>query len=95
MAETTTITVRIPLELRDKLDRLAKAMERSRSYVAVEALERFTAQELEIIDGLDEAMAEVEAGHFYTTEQLSEEMERYFVEAAAEAMPVRKKAAGA
>ena len=95
MAETTTITVRIPVELREKLDRLAKAMERSRSYIAVEALDLFATHELQILDGLDEAMADVEAGRFFTTEQLSEEMERYFIEAGAEGQPARKKAAGA
>lgn len=95
MAETTTITVRIPVELREKLDRLAKAMERSRSYIAVEALDLFATHELQILDGLDEAMADVEAGRFFTTEQMQEELGKLIAETQAQTEPKRKKAAGA
>lgn len=95
MAETTTITVRIPVELRDRLDRLAKAMERSRSYVATEAIEIYARYETEILDGLEEAEADVEAGRSYSSEQMNEELERLIAETQPKAEPKRKKAAGA
>jgi len=66
MAETTTITVRIPIALKDKLDRLADVTKRSRSFLAAEALDTYTRNELEIVEGILEGMAEVDAGHFYT-----------------------------
>lgn len=76
MAETTTITIRIPVELRDRLDRLAKAMERSRSYVAAEALETYVRYETEILDGIEEAEADFEAGRYYTHEEAMAEFDR-------------------
>ena len=92
MAETTTITVRIPVELRDQLDRLATAMERSRSYVAAEALEIYARFETEILDGIEEGLADIEAGKVKTHEQVVEEMERYFAEVAASAETTTRKA---
>lgn len=71
MAEaTTTITVRIPVAIKEKLDRLAGHVKRSRSYLATEALEIYTRHELEIVEGILEAQADFDAGRFYTTEQM-------------------------
>lgn len=75
MAETTTITVRIPVELREKLDRLAKAMERSRSYIAAEALEIYTRFELEIVEGILEGLEDVKAGRVVPHEQVMAEVQ--------------------
>lgn len=94
MAETTTITVRIPVELRDRLDRLATAMERSRSYVAAEALEIYARYEAEILDGIEEAEADIEAGSFFTAEQVNEQFEALIAETEAGVGQKRKKAAG-
>jgi predicted transcriptional regulator len=60
MAETTTITVRIPLELKAKLDRLALVTDRSRSFLALEALESYLQYELEIVDGILEGIADAD-----------------------------------
>jgi predicted transcriptional regulator len=91
MAETTTITVRIPVELRDKLDRLAKAMERSRSYVAVQALEDYVRYETEVLDGIEEAEADFEAGRFYTHEEAMAEFDKMVEEAHQAKTGVQKK----
>jgi len=91
MAETTTITVRIPIELRDKLDRLAKAMERSRSYVAVQALEDYALYETEILDGIEEAEADFEAGRFYTHEEAMAEFDKMVEEAQQAKTSLQKK----
>ena len=93
MAETTTITVRIPVELRDKLDRLAKAMERSRSYVAVEALEDYVRYETEILDGIEEAEADFEAGRFYTHKEAMAEFDNMVEEARQTVTGAEKKVA--
>jgi predicted transcriptional regulator len=77
MAEaTTTITVRIPVSLKEKMDLLAAHTQRSRSYLAAEALEIYTRYELEIVEGILEAIAEVDAGKFYTSEQMAAELEK-------------------
>jgi len=70
MSETTTITVRISAELRGELDRLATLTERSRSYLAAEAIEAYVRSELEIIDGMLEGSADFDAGRYYTTEEV-------------------------
>ena len=41
MATTPVVTVRLKPELRERLDRLAKAQRRSRSFVATEAIREY------------------------------------------------------
>ena len=74
MAETTTITIRVPVEIKAKLDRLAELTDRSRSYLAAEALEIYTRYELEIVEGVLEGIADVETGRTIPHEQVMREM---------------------
>jgi predicted transcriptional regulator len=69
MAETTTITVRVPVALKQKLDRLAGATRRSRSFLAAEALEIYTRYELEIVEGILRGIEDVEAGRVVPHEE--------------------------
>jgi predicted transcriptional regulator len=62
MAETTTITVRIPNELKEKLDRLGDVTKRSRSFLAAEALAGYADGELAIIEGIERGIADADAG---------------------------------
>lgn len=78
MAETTTITVRIPLELKAKLDRLAQATNRSRSFLALEALESYVQYELEIIDGILEGIADADAGRVISSDEMEEMSAKLF-----------------
>lgn len=80
MAETTTITVRIPVELKEKLDRLSDVTKRSRSYLAAEALAGYAESELAIVEGLTEGMADFEAGRYFTHEEVVAESEKLFAE---------------
>lgn len=93
MAQTTTITVRIPLELKEKLDRLSDATKRSRSYLAAEALEIYTRYELEIVEGILEGMADFEAGNFIPHEEVVAETKRLINEAKEREAGNAKKAA--
>lgn len=63
MAETTTITIRVEAETKQKLDRLAELTQRSRSWLAADALDRYLAEELEICEGIVEAMKDADAGN--------------------------------
>jgi len=62
MAETTTITVRVPMEIRDKLDRLAEATRRTRSFHAAEALTDYANSELEIVESIMKGLEDARAG---------------------------------
>lgn len=70
MAETTTITVRVPIEIKEKLDRLGDITKRSRSFLATEALEIYTRYELEIVGGILEGLEDVKAGRVVPHEQV-------------------------
>jgi len=78
MAETTTITVRIPVELRDKLDRLAEVTKRSRSYLAAEALGEFIEDELALVEDVLEGLADIEAGRFVPHDEVVAESAKMF-----------------
>jgi predicted transcriptional regulator len=92
MAETTTITIRIPTELRDDLDRLGSITKRSRSFLAAEALEIYARYELEIVEGILEGLADVEAGRVHTSEEVMAEIDAV-LEARRTQMPKAKKTA--
>ena len=57
--ETTTITIRIPLNIKEELNLLAEATHRSKSWLAADALSRYVElnawQVAEIQKGLQEA----------------------------------------
>lgn len=60
MAESTTITVRLSSELKDKLGRLAASTRRSKSFLAAEAVGAYVDRELEIVEGIQRAMAAID-----------------------------------
>jgi predicted transcriptional regulator len=62
MSASTTMTIRIGQDLKDKLERLADNTRRSRSFLAAEAVAGYVERELAIIDGIERGWADVEAG---------------------------------
>lgn len=62
MPASTTMTIRISTEVKDKLERLAEDTRRSKSFLAGEAVEAYVERELEIIDGIHRGIADVAAG---------------------------------
>lgn len=62
MSATTTMTIRVSEETREKLDRLATGMRQSRSFLAAEALTAYVERELQIIEGIQRGLADVQAG---------------------------------
>jgi predicted transcriptional regulator len=81
MAETTTITIRVPTELKARLDRLAELTDRSRSYLAAEALDIYARQELEIVEGVLEGITDDEAGRVVSHEEAMARLDRVIAEA--------------
>lgn len=73
-ASTTTMTIRLSSEVKDKLGRLAQGTRRSRSFLASEAVEAYVARELEIIDRIQRGLADVAAGRVVSHDAAMEEL---------------------
>jgi predicted transcriptional regulator len=74
MPVSTTMTIRVSPELKKKLDRIASATSRSRSFLAGEAVAAYVDRELEIIDGIKRGMADAEAGGLVPHEEAMAEI---------------------
>jgi predicted transcriptional regulator len=59
---TTTMTIRVDTEIKDALDSLAHDTQRSRSFLAAEAVTRYVQRERAIVEGVKKARADFAAG---------------------------------
>jgi predicted transcriptional regulator len=78
---TTPLTVDLPDEVKDRLDRLAERTRRNRSLIAGEAIADYVRRELAIIDDIEEARAEVRAGRIVPHDQVMDEVRAIIEEA--------------
>jgi predicted transcriptional regulator len=78
---TTPLTVDLPDEVKDRLDRLAERTRRNRSLIAGEAIADYVRRELAIIDDIEEARAEVRAGRIVPHAQVMDEIRALIEEA--------------
>ena len=62
MSASTTMTIRVSADVKEKLGRLAHGTRRSKSYLAAEAVSAYVDRELEIVDGIRRGLADVGAG---------------------------------
>jgi predicted transcriptional regulator len=62
MGASTTMTIRVTPDLKEKLGRLAQATRRTKSYLAAEAVEAYVDHELQIIQGIQRGIADRDAG---------------------------------
>jgi predicted transcriptional regulator len=67
---TTTVTVRVPVALKKRLERLARATTRSRSWLALEALDQYLALNEWQIEAVQEGIADAEAGRLVDHEKM-------------------------
>jgi predicted transcriptional regulator len=75
------VSVRIPTDMIEALDKVAAGMERSRSWVILDALREYLADEgQEVLDVL-EGLAEADRGDVYDAEEVLEAMRRKIVDA--------------
>jgi predicted transcriptional regulator len=75
MTATATMTIRVSADTKRKLERLAADTRRSKSYLAAEALAAYVERELEIIDGIRQGLADVEAGRVVPHDEAMQEIE--------------------
>ncbi len=62
MSETTLISVRVPKEVAKRLATLAEATDRSKSYMAAQAIEEFLALQEWQVKAIRKGLAEAAAG---------------------------------
>ena len=74
MSTSTTLTIRVTPELKERLGRLAHDTHRSRSYLAAEAVSAYVDRELDIIAGIQRGLADVEAGRMVGHDQAVREL---------------------
>lgn len=70
------ISLRLPVEVLASVEEIAKATERTRSWIVVRALKRYLATEGKEILDFVEGRAQVEAGESYDMEEVLQEVER-------------------
>lgn len=68
--ETSVLTLRVPVEIKDQLDKLADATHRSKSYLAGEAIRRYLELEIWQIGEIREALEEADAGDFASEQEV-------------------------
>lgn len=69
MADTTTMTVRLSQQLKDKLQRLAESTKRSKSYLAAEAIAEYVDANAWQIEAIREAVEKADAGGPFVSDE--------------------------
>jgi RHH-type transcriptional regulator, rel operon repressor / antitoxin RelB len=77
MKRAALISVRMPEELAERLEGLAKATDRSKSYLATLAIEEFVAIQEWQIQAIKDGIADAEAGRVVGHEKALEELKKW------------------
>ena len=77
MAAKGVFTIRISSELQDRLDAIADAIDRPRSWVVNRALEAFVESETWQIEEIKRGLAEADAGEFATDAEVTATFEKW------------------
>ncbi|MFY7835200.1 MAG: CopG family ribbon-helix-helix protein [Novosphingobium sp.] len=81
MGASTTITIRVTPDLKEKLGRLAQNTRRSKSYLAADAVEAYVNRELQIIEGIQRGLADMAAGRVTPHEEVMARVDQIISEA--------------
>jgi predicted transcriptional regulator len=68
--ETAVLTLRVPVDIKDQLDKLADATQRSKSFLAGEAIRQYLDLEAWQIGEIQQAIVEADAGDFATDDEV-------------------------
>lgn len=74
---TTTMTVRVPAEVGERLERLAQATSRTRSWLAADAIGRYLEHEEWQVSEIEAGIREADAGDFATDDEVKAFFERW------------------
>jgi len=75
--DTAVLTLRVPVEVKQQLDKLADATHRSKSWLAGEAIQRYLDLEAWQIGEIGQALAEADAGDFASDEEVAAVKAKY------------------
>jgi len=78
--ETSTITIRIPLSIKEQLSHLAAATHRSKSWLAAEALNRYLELNAWQVAEIQQGLQEAERKEFATEEEVEAAFAKWPVE---------------
>ena len=70
MASTATFTVRVPADLKKRIDQLAKASDRSRSWLATDALRHYVDDQQWQLAEIESGLQDADAGRFVPHEEV-------------------------
>ena len=76
-SKTNTMTVRVSDELKAKLDKYAELTGRSKSYVALTAVEEFLAWRVPQLQDLERAIEEADQGKFASEKEVNRVFAKY------------------
>jgi predicted transcriptional regulator len=62
MAQTESLHIRVPHEMREQIDRIAATLDRSRNYIVTEALEQYLEVQRWQVERIRERLALAESG---------------------------------
>ena len=68
--ETATLTLRVPVEVRNQLDKLAEATHRTKSYLVGEAIRQYLDLEAWQVGEIQQAIKEADAGDFASDDEV-------------------------
>ena len=78
---STTMTIRLEPELKQRLDRLADATHRSRSFLAAEALRDFVELNEWQVEEITSALKEADSGDFASEKTVNRTLKKWGVDA--------------
>jgi RHH-type rel operon transcriptional repressor/antitoxin RelB len=78
---STTMTIRLEPELKERLERLAEATQRSKSFLAAEALRDFVELNEWQIQEINEAIKEADKGDFASDKAVKKTLSKWAVDA--------------
>ncbi len=76
MSESSVLTLRLDAKLKSQLDRLSKSMNRSRSFVAAQAIQEYVSVNEWQINEIKKGLAEADAGDFASDEEMQQTIRR-------------------
>ena len=79
MSQLTTMTIRLELELKSRLDKLSATTRRSKSFLAAEAVREFVEINEWQIQEIENAVKEANAGDFSTDQELQSVLNKWGV----------------
>ena len=77
MSESSVLTLRLDAKLKNRLDRLSKSMNRSRSFVAAQAIQEYVSVNEWQINEIKKGIAEADTGDFASEKEVQQVLKRW------------------